>query len=326
MTVGNKGRALIETIVVTGLVTTIGFLVPKQVAFKYILGIVWSLSLLYQIKRHDIINGLLIMIFSSAMVITLQGNLEYLLFLAQFIPVVILSALIIRRGFSLGKGILCIIIACITINGSLILTTINKTTADIDALQNKMQINVQSYMKVFDKQNYEEMGISQDQIKAALIIDNKIIQQAVQLLPGVLTLNYLFSSLIIFIIAYWFFKGKKAKMPAFSTWHAPWYFIWLSIMGFGLIAIGNYIDFHFLIVSGYNVTIVIFPFILTMGISVIIYYFKKWHPTTFTKVVIFFLVLLSPQIVLVLLMLIGIFDPYFDFRRLNSTSENHLGG
>lgn len=305
MTKGNKGQAIIETVAVAGLITVIGLLVSRQVALKYILGIVWSLSLLHQIRRYDLINGLLVIIFSSAVVITLQGNLEYLLFLAQFIPVVLLATLIIRRGFTLGKGILCVFITSIIINSSLILTTLNKTNANIDALQSKLQFYVHSYMKVFDI---------------------KIIKQIVQLLPGVLTLNYVVAALTIYIIAYWFYKGKKASIPAFSTWYAPWYFIWLSILSFGMVALGNYVDSHFLIVAGCNLTLVIFPFLLVMGISVTVYYLKKWHPTTFTKVVIFFLALLSPQIVILLIMLIGIFDPYFDFRRLNSTSENQLGG
>lgn len=326
MTIGNKSRALIETVVITGVVIAIGLLVSRQAALKYLFGIVWSLSLLYYIKRYDLVNGLLVMIFSSAVVITLQGNLEVLLFLAQFIPVVILTAFIIKKQFSLGRGILYVLVICILINGILMLTTVNKTKADIYAWQSRMHINVKSYMKIFDQQNYDKLGIDRNQMEEALILDNKMIQQAVQLLPGILTLNYLFSSMTILILALWLYKGKKTVIPAFSTWHAPWYFIWLSIFGFGSIALGNFVDSHLLIILGLNVTFVIFPFLLAMGISVIVYFLKKWQPTTFTKVFLFFFILLSLQIVLMLIMLIGIFDPYFDFRKLNSTGEKHLGG
>lgn len=330
MATHKKSQIILELILVIIMTTLIGNYLMELVAFKYIIGIIWSIPLVLIIKKYNFHYGLLVILVST-LILLFQGlTTEYMIFLFQYVPLAIIMGYFLYYKFPAGKSLLIILAVGILLNGTLILVSIDKTKVQIHNLQDQMQINVQDTMADFKNKgilnSYEKLGINQIEVEKALIYSNGLIRRLVFLVPGIITINYLASVVFIYFMARKVIKDANPLMPKFSTWHVPWPFIWLIIIGAGLVIVGNSYNIKMLLYLGANLVLVITPFFITIGFSVILYFLQKWKLTSLSKILLILLIIISPQLIILLILLLGIFDPYFDFRGIESNKESVSGG
>jgi uncharacterized protein YybS (DUF2232 family) len=109
------------------------------------------------------------------------------------------------------------------------------------------------------------------------------------------------------------FRLAKLQYPDFGPldqWHAPERMVWALIgAGFALFLSVGFVQF-----LAVNVLIVVMTVYLYNGLSILVFFLKKYRIPTWFRAGIYFLIVFQ-QILLVALALAGLFDQWVDFRR-----------
>jgi uncharacterized protein YybS (DUF2232 family) len=118
-------------------------------------------------------------------------------------------------------------------------------------------------------------------------------------------------------------------LPAFSNWRLPWHYAWVFIAGFILflfgmhkeevtsLTMGNMPDNYFFLV-GFNIVVICQYIYMVIGISILSFYMSKYKLHLILKIVIIYL--LIPLLGIILY--IGLFDTWMDFRKLDKKVKN----
>jgi len=113
-------------------------------------------------------------------------------------------------------------------------------------------------------------------------------------------------------------------LPPFSNWRLPWQYAWVFITGFILfitgmqkaevtgLNMGNLPDNYYFLV-GFNIIVICQYLYMVIGISVMSFYMSKYKLHLIWKILIIYL--LIPLLGIILY--VGLFDTWMDFRRLN---------
>ncbi|MCE5336730.1 MAG: YybS family protein [Desulfobacteraceae bacterium] len=94
-------------------------------------------------------------------------------------------------------------------------------------------------------------------------------------------------------------------------WKAPEFFVWIAIGG-GLMTLLPWSDFHY---PGTNVIIVLGSVYFLQGLAIVAFYFDKFKIPVFPRALVYAILFLQ-QFASVATAALGLFDMWFDFRRL----------
>ena len=330
MAFGMRSRVILENLATTALITAIGSAAIYISSLKYLIALLWAVPVLFLVRKHDLYKGLGAVLISALVLTAMSQRASYLVFVFQFTPVIIIVALLFKKDISAGKGLFIVLLAGLIINGTLIFATLNSTARDIANWQKEMQINVDETMRAFEAGNalqyYESIGITREQVREALVYDNLLIRQMIYLVPGILTIGYLITVAVIYFIAHLILRGKRAAVPNFACWQMPWQANLIFAAGLGTVLLGDYLGITALAVAGLNILLVISPFVLIFGLAIAYFFYRKWKPG-FLGILLLVLFFLSGTVIfLSIIALLGIFDPYVDFRSLNRNKGSISGG
>jgi len=128
-------------------------------------------------------------------------------------------------------------------------------------------------------------------------------------------------------IAVWFnvvvskplFRIKGIKYPDLGRadmFRAPEFLVWVLIAaGFAKLLSISILDF-----AAINALIIISVIYVFHGLSIVMFFFKKYNVPALTRYVIYLIIILQP-LSMVILALMGLFDQWFDFRKINSKAR-----
>jgi uncharacterized protein YybS (DUF2232 family) len=112
------------------------------------------------------------------------------------------------------------------------------------------------------------------------------------------------------------FRLAKLQYPDFGPldrWHAPEHMVWALIAsGFSLFLPVGFVQF-----LAINVLIVVMTVYLYNGLSILVFFLKKYRIPTWFRAGIYFLIIFQ-QILLLALAIAGLFDQWVDFRRIRA--------
>lgn len=192
-----------------------------------------------------------------------------------------------------------------------------------ETLQNT--INIQG-MALFQELEYN--GTSPDEIKTLKLLYEETVTTAFQLTPAFLLLISLLYSWFIYELIKFILKRRAepawqgysfSKWPPFSLWRVPDIFVWGFIIGWAGMLLGEYKGIDIFYFMGINLRY-IFQFIFFLiGLSIVTFYLKKYNVPLFIQVLACFLLV----VFVYALTFLGVFDTWFDFRRLE---EKKRGG
>ena len=143
----------------------------------------------------------------------------------------------------------------------------------------------------------------------------KMLPLLLRLLPGAALSSTLMACWLNLLVARRYCRVRNLPLPAWpewSQWKAPDIMVWI-VIGSGILLL---LPFGFLKIAGLNALMVAGVIYLFQGLAIVSYYFERWKlPRIFRAAV--FAIILIQQFFTLGAMLLGLFDMWFDFRRLS---------
>lgn len=169
---------------------------------------------------------------------------------------------------------------------------------------------------------YEQMNVPPETIAALQQSMDRIAFVLVRLLPGFSLMSLLFIGwvqlLLVRILALrWpIAPGNAAIVAPLNQWRAPDLLIWVLI-GCGAMMMVPHAVVRLI---GINVLLPVLIIYMFQGIGIISYFLEKKHAPRWLRVCIYIAVFFQ-QIAMVIVMLLGIFDLWIDFRKTASKQD-----
>ncbi|MEA2059385.1 MAG: YybS family protein [Thermodesulfobacteriota bacterium] len=167
---------------------------------------------------------------------------------------------------------------------------------------------------------YSEMGVPQENIDVMINASDTIKYVIVRILPALITALLMFEIWLnlLFIKKFLAKKGiTLARLEGLNQWRAPEYLVWAAIF-FGIF-IG--LPVQALKLFGINLLIILMPVYFFQGIAVVSYFIEKKRFPVFLKVLIYSIIAIQ-QIFLLLVMGLGFFDTWINFRKLDTMESS----
>lgn len=158
---------------------------------------------------------------------------------------------------------------------------------------------------------------SAEEIKLAM---EAAVNWVVRLFPSLLTISVLGAAFFNFLITRWALNKRDCPVPdfpPFRRWWMPWYTSWAAVLGLGLALLGDYLGNNTIFTVGLNLIVLHLPFALFIGLSVSVFLFTRIRSLLFQAFIIFTAFFYLP-VTAGIVLLVGVFDPLFDFRKIHS--------
>jgi len=162
---------------------------------------------------------------------------------------------------------------------------------------------------------YSEIGIDQKQIDSLAKSSDIIANIIIKILPSMFTTMLVFISWLNILLIKKILKKDGVIMSwlgILNHWKAPEYLVWFTILTLG----SFFVPIENIKILGLNIFIVLMLVYFFQGISIVSFFFEKKEFPFFLKFFIYTLIVIQ-QIFAVLIIGIGFFDTWFDFRKLN---------
>lgn len=167
---------------------------------------------------------------------------------------------------------------------------------------------------------YDNMGIKQENIQMISNSLESIKYVLIRIIPAIVVASTLFVSWTNLLLAKPLFKHQNLFYPDFGSlklWKAPELLVW-GIISFGLLLLFPYKPVKVLGLNGLLILITVYFF---QGIAIVSFYFEKKNLPRLLRFFLYSLIAVQ-QIVLLVVIGIGFFDMWLNFRKLESNT-NH---
>lgn len=161
---------------------------------------------------------------------------------------------------------------------------------------------------------YENMGVSAENIQMISASLENIQFVLVRIIPAIVVASTFFVSWSCLLIAKPILKNRGIFYPAFGSlnlWKAPESLVW-GVIGSGFMLILPYKTFK---IIGLNILLVLMTIYFFQGIAIVSFYFEKKQFSRMLRFLLYSLIALQ-QIVLLVVIGLGIFDMWLNFRKL----------
>ncbi len=168
---------------------------------------------------------------------------------------------------------------------------------------------------------YESRGLDQQVIDQLKQIGPKVMDWIKKIYPSLLIIGTGFIVWINVIISRPLFLFRGVKYPDMGRadcWHAPEYMVW------GLIAAGFAIFFSVPVLKliAINAVIIFSVIYFFHGLSIALFFFNKYNVPSWARFIIY-LIIFFQWIFMIILALLGLFDQWIDFRKINRTPREN---
>jgi uncharacterized protein YybS (DUF2232 family) len=160
---------------------------------------------------------------------------------------------------------------------------------------------------------YREMGASEEDIGVAAESVEGIVYIALRILPSIVIVTTLFLVWSNLLLARLLFQRRQLFYPDFGRlnhWKAPERFVWVAI-GSGILLLFGRLGLRMIGINGLIVMMMIYFF---QGIAIVSFYFEKKQFPRLLRVLLYGLMAMQ-QLLLVVVIFVGFFDMWIDFRR-----------
>ncbi|MGE5592321.1 MAG: YybS family protein [Betaproteobacteria bacterium] len=166
---------------------------------------------------------------------------------------------------------------------------------------------------------YRSLGMSETQLQQVQTQMSQFIETAKIILPasiamaivGVAGVNYLLARLVLGRLGY-----KMEEIPPFAKWRVSWPFGWGYIAALVLSMVGQATGVSLLWRAGANLLSLFSTLFLVQGLALAWYLMNRYQLNTAVRILLGVFAVLNPT-VLQIVSWVGLFDAWFDFRRLS---------
>ncbi len=307
-------------IIVTSISNTLMILFPS---IGLLLGIMWG-GLLIMAGLYLAPSGVLIISLVNSAILFVFGGTEqfvyYLTFFGLAAFVMAVQAAQYKDYHEIQKwGILAGFFSVTIFLGVIYLQT---GGLGIEELQKQLLAHAQQSMQYYNNSYYEQIGISQTEIEAAM---NSMVLSIARHLPAFYYIQTIITVFFMLLFASYLSLKQdigRLKKKAFSQQCMPWPFSWVVIIGLGFWIWGRD-EMNQLYYLGSNILAVMVVIALYYGLSTLVYKIGHQKPSAKTWWItgMVLMTLIFPLSAILFVSLIGIFDSLVDFRRLRIRQE-----
>ncbi len=292
------------------------FLPPLGILFSIFCPVPIILAHLYRGQRTGFISSIIV-----AIILFLFINVQIsLVFFAEYGLIAVIMAESIRRNYSIDKIVLYSVGASFLLGGVLIyvfllVKDINLSSFMTEQIKQSMASSINAYRQI---------GISDSEIDNIKLYSEKLASAFISSIPAWMIVSSTVGVLLNYVLVKMVWNKYIGNSSYFESsdlekWSANEYMIWLFIFSGVMLLIPtkslNIIGLNFLIIS-----LMIYFY---QGIAVVILYMRKKTFPLFLKIIIYGLIFIQP-LLLLLVILIGVFDSWADFRKLKCSGNNTI--
>lgn len=283
-----------------------------------VIGIIVSLlapaPLLLVILRDGQRAGFLALGLSALLLTLVLGHFQGAVFLAEYGVMALTMAEAIRRKWSIERTVLISTAVPLLSTGLVMGTLLSFANVDLATIRQHIE---QEFSQVLPQQ-LTEAGETLDAELRRYI--EEAVAVAIQLLPALLILSTAATVLLNYGLVrfVWQRRGNLNMFPevTLARWKTPEACIWVVIVG-GLCALVPQPSVH---VIGFNALVLVGVLYAVQGLGILVFYFQKTSvPPLFRSIAYLFLVI--QPLLLIGVAAFGLFDLWFDFRRLSHKRE-----
>jgi uncharacterized protein YybS (DUF2232 family) len=307
-------RASLQALVLAALTVTLF----AAAGYVPVVGILVSLlaptPLLLVILRHGVKKGLLALGLSSLSLALLFGSYQSLLFLAEYGVMAITMGEVVRRRWSVERTLAAATIAPLVASSMVMGVLLASADPDLNSLWQQFQANLhqvlQSYVAEADKAVEGDLQAYIQEVKGLVV----------HLLPALFIISTAVGAVLNYGIVrlLWRRMGGPSLFPdvSFAQWKAPEPCVWVLIVG-GILYV---MPIPRLPIAGLNVLLLVGLVYLIQGLGIVLFYLQKASvPPVFRGLA--YVVLVLQPIFLLGVAVFGLFDLWFDFRRMRNKRE-----
>jgi len=304
-------RDFLAGIVISLLVFVFAAASPLSASFLFFLS---PLPIIYFYSKLGRIPGLLLVLATLVVaVFTLEmlhhGEYVPLICLLSYLGVIL--AEILKRKVSIEKAILSSLVAMMIPGLILITYSIIKTGA---APWQRIEPYIVSAI-LENVKLYSELGVPTEQVN--LIKDNaqQIAVFFINILPALGLVSMALCIWLNLLVTRMIFYRRRLSYPDFgdlAKWKSPEKLVWLVIASGGMLLIPNDRVYY----VGLNLLILCLFVYLLQGLAIISFFFRKKNIPVFMRTI-FYVLLIFQQIFILLVVAVGLFDLWLDFRKFN---------
>ncbi|MHB9093518.1 MAG: YybS family protein [Eubacteriales bacterium] len=310
MTQQQRVSPLVEGAFLALIMALMGALAIYFMPVKFLIDYVWGIPLIVIVKRYNIRTGLLTLTTTLFITGMLTDPVMTLLLVVKLAPLALAYSLLFKRevspGVALAGGVVvCLISDFLTILGYLYLAKIS-----IIPTEQALQMQAQQFAMLYTK-----IGIDAVQAKQ---LAQSAVQLTLALVPSTLAVASVVRAFLTYILAVKVLRKldyRVAPLPSFREWRIPWYSVWVLIIGLVMSLAGDQYKLTTLATIGKNLVFIVIPLFLLIGLAVIAHFMKVWEIPRWIKILLLVTAVINLTGSLVLVILVGVFDPLVTFRK-----------
>ncbi|MDD2496683.1 MAG: YybS family protein [Desulfitobacteriaceae bacterium] len=313
-------RSMTEGALMAAIATLLGIIGIYIPVLSFVTGLFWAIPIILLIMRHDIRLGVMGVVVAGGLISILAGPVQAILLVVNLGGMAIAYGYCFKKNLSPMKALLLgTLITAVSTAATIVLSAF-VANLPISQWISEIKIAVDEAFKTYENMGIMERmlpeGISPEQYKQQIfqMIDTLLPGAYITASMGVALVNYLIARKILRRLRY-----EIPDMPPFREWHFPWVIVWGIIGGLGCLLLGNHLGHRLLILIGQNILYIYYPLLLISGISVVVFYWKSYRLTPPMKALIIIGIIMFSHIIFMLLLVVGLFDPLFDYRRFIRT-------
>jgi uncharacterized protein YybS (DUF2232 family) len=305
-------RTSVQVLMLTVLTVTL-FAVARYVP---VLGLLVSLlaptPILLVALQHGFRLGLLALALSTLAISALFGSLQSLIFLAEYGVMALVMSEAIKRHWPVERTILASTALPAVASG--ILIALLMSTVDLAAVTQHLEEDLsQALRQVLS----EGGGLSDEALRAYV---QEVLSMVVQLLPALFVLSTAAAALLNYGVVrlLWSRLGQRSPLPTISLaqWRAPEVCVWVLIAS----GISSFMPPPGLQIGGLNVLLLVSLVYLLQGLGVMVFYLNRSAVPPILRSLAYIFLVIQPLFLLGVAAF-GLFDLWFDFRRLGNKQE-----
>jgi uncharacterized protein YybS (DUF2232 family) len=283
-----------------------------------VVGILVSLlaptPLLLVILRHGLKKALLALGLSSLSLAFLFGSFASLLFVAEYGVMAITMGETVRRRWSVERTLAAATIAPLVASGIVMGVLLAAADPDLNSLWQQFQENLHqalhSYVAEADK------AVEGD-LQAYI---QEVVGFAAHLVPALFIISTAVGAVLNYgaVRALWRRMGGPPLFPdvSLAQWKAPEPCVWVLIVG-GILYLMPILRLQ---IAGLNVLLLAGLVYLIQGLGIVVFYLQKASVPPLFRSLAYAVLVLQP-VLLLGVAAFGLFDLWFDFRRLRNKRE-----
>lgn len=274
---------------------TVGLLTPLPVAFYF-----------RKIGRG---YGTLMLGTVAILLVSVAGIWGGALFLAEFGAMGIALSETVRMKLPVGRGVLLATTASLIGSSLLLITLLSSFDKDLpEMIGEQIRTNVKESIEA-----YKKVGLPDEQVRGLAEFTDRLESIILKVFPSLVFVGVLSVALLNLLALKGLLKrrGIEEYKAEPTVWQSPEFVVWILIAGGMLLLLRN----EWAGALGLNLLIVAGAIYLFQGMAIVAFYFKKMEAPLFLRILGYSLILFQ-QMFTILVMGFGLFDLWFDFRRL----------